>query len=210
MIKNIVFDFGQVLVRFDPAYIVSQHTKDPAVSELLRAAVFDPDHWNRLDSGEIVDEEAVAILRARLPEEYRDLGERVFRSWVDHMPPILSMWALVERLKARGVPLYLLSNISIDFVPRAGEFPVLSHFRRCVFSGPCHMAKPDPAIFRHMLSVCGIRAEETLFIDDNEKNIKGAEATGIHGYLFDGDADRLSAYLDTLFPEGRATKHNEE
>lgn len=198
MIKNIVFDFGQVLVRFDPAYIVSMHTSDPAVAEMLRAVVFDLAYWNKLDAGEVSDEEAIAEFRRRLPEELRDLGEQVFRSWIDHLPPIPPMWELVEKLSARDVPLYLLSNISIAFAARADEFPILKKFRRCVFSGPCHLAKPDPAIFRHLLTECNIRAEETLFIDDSAKNIAGAESVGIRGYLFDGDAARLTAYLDTL------------
>ena len=198
MIKNVVFDFGQVLVRFDPAYIVAQHTSDPAVAERLREVVFDLAYWNKLDAGEVSDEEAIAEFRRRLPSELCDLGEQVFRSWIDHLPPIAPMWKLVEGLAERGVPLYLLSNISIAFAARADEFPILKKFDKCVFSGPCHMAKPDPAIFRHLLAECGIRAEETLFIDDSPKNIAGAEAVGIHGYLFDGDADRLAGYLATV------------
>ena len=198
MIKNVVFDFGQVLVRFDPAYIVAQHTSDPAVAERLRGVVFDLAYWNKLDAGEVSDEAAIAEFRRRLPSDLCDLGEQVFRSWIDHLPPITPMWELVERLSLRGVPLYLLSNISIAFAARADEFPILKKFNKCVFSGPCHMAKPDPAIFRHLLAVCGIKADETLFIDDSEKNVKGAESVGIHTDLFDGDAARLSAYLDSI------------
>ena len=201
MIKNVVFDFGQVLVRFDPAYIVAQHTTDPVVAKALLDVVFDLSYWNKLDAGEVTDEEAIAHFRRHLPPELCELGERVFRSWVDHLPPLSRMWELVAELKARGVPLFLLSNISISFAARAGEFPVLALFDRCVFSGPCHMAKPDPQIFRHLLSVCDIKAEETLFIDDSAKNIAGAESVGIRGYLFDGDAQKLASYLDTLFPE---------
>jgi putative hydrolase of the HAD superfamily len=200
MIKNVVFDFGQVLVRFEPAYIVAQHTSDPEVARLLLDTVFDLSYWNKLDAGEVTDREAVAHFRAHLPAPLADLGERVFLTWRHHIPPIPEMQALVAELKARGVPLYLLSNISISFAEHAEEYPVLSLFDKCVFSGPCRMAKPDPAIFHHLLTACGIRAEETLFIDDSAKNIAGAESVGICGYLFDGDAARLAAYLDTLFP----------
>ena len=197
-IKNVIFDFGQVLVRFDPAYIVSCHTSDPEIAPLLCDVVFDLAYWSKLDAGEVSDDEAVAEIRRRLPPALRDLGEQVFRSWIDHLPPIRPMWKLVERLHARGVPLYLLSNISTAFAERAGEFPIFRHFCHCVFSGPCRMAKPDPAIYRHLLNTCGIAAEDTLFIDDSEKNIAGAASVGIHGYLFDGDADRLAAYLEAV------------
>ena len=200
MIKNVVFDFGQVLVRFEPAYIVAQHTSDPEIAKTLLDVVFDLSYWNKLDAGEVSDEEAIAHFRSQLPPNLCDLGEQVFRSWIDHIPPLPRMWELVAELKSRGIPLFLLSNISVHFVERAGEFSVLSLFDKCVFSGPCRMAKPDPQIFRHLLSVCDIKAEETLFIDDSPRNIAGAESVGICGYLFDGDPERLTAYLDTLFP----------
>ena len=195
MIKNVVFDFGQVLVRFEPSYIVSKHTTDAQTARLLEDVVFDRTYWNRLDGGEVSDDEAVASFRTRLPSCISDLGEQVFRSWIDHIPPIEPMQALVADLDARGVPLYLLSNISVHFAERADEFPVLSHFKKCIFSGLCRMTKPDPAIYRHLLAECGIRAEETLFIDDSPQNIEGARSVGITGYLFDGNADALRRYL---------------
>ena len=195
MIKNIAFDFGQVLVRFEPAYIVGRHTSDPQTAKLLEDVVFDRAYWNKLDAGEVGDEEAIAEFRRRLPSELCDLGEQVFRSWIDHIPPIEAMWELVRDLHAHGVPLYLLSNISVHFAERADEFPILSYFNKCIFSGLCRMTKPDRAIYRHLLSECDIRPEETLFIDDSAQNIEGARAEGIGGYLFDGDADALRSHL---------------
>ena len=195
MIKNVVFDFGQVLVRFEPSYIVSRHTTDAQTARLLEDVVFDRTYWNRLDGGEVSDDEAVAAFRTRLPSCVSDLGEQVFRSWIDHIPPIEPMQALVAELDSRGVPLYLLSNISVHFAERAEEFPVLKHFKRCIFSGLCRMTKPDTAIYRHLLAECDIRPEETLFIDDSPQNVEGARAVGIHAYLFDGNVAALRAYL---------------
>ena len=195
MIKNIVFDFGQVLVKFVPAYIVAQHTADPQTARLIEDVVFDRTYWNRLDAGEVSDDEAVLAFRSQLPSCVCDLGERVFRSWIDHIPPIEGMWELVAAIDARGIPLYLLSNISPHFAERADEFSVLRHFKKCIFSGLCHMTKPDGGIYRHLLRECDIRPEETLFIDDSPQNIAGAEACGIHGFLFTGDVDALRAHL---------------
>ena len=195
MIKNIVFDFGQVLVKFVPADIVSHHTTDTQTARLIEDVVFDRVYWNKLDAGEVSDDEAVYAFRTQLPACARDLGERVFRSWIDHLPPIPGMWELVAELDRRGVPLYLLSNISTHFAERADEFPVLKHFRKCIYSGLCRMTKPDTAIFRHLLAECDIRPDETLFIDDSPQNIEGARACSIHTYQFTGDADALRAHL---------------
>ena len=60
------------------------------------------------------------------------------------------------------------------------------------------MTKPDRAIYRHLLSECDIRPEETLFIDDSPQNVEGARACGIHGYLFDGDVAALRAHLGAV------------
>ena len=74
----------------------------------------------------------------------------------------------------------------------------------CVTAGPIGMVKPHREIYEHLLTVCGIRAEETLFIDDNPENIAAAEALGIRGYLFDGDVPRLRRYLDHVLTKGTA------
>ena len=210
MIKNIVFDFGQVLVKFVPSYIVAQHASDAQTARLLEDVVFDRTYWNRLDGGEVSDDEAVASFRTRLPSCVADLGEQVFRSWIDHIPPIEETWELVRDLHAHGVPLYLLSNISVHFAERADELPILSYFNKCIFSGLCRMTKPDRAIYRHLLKECDIRPEETLFIDDSRDNIEGARAEGIDGYLFTGDVADLRRYLaDVLgIPELASKKEN--
>ena len=195
MIKNVVFDFGQVLIRFEPAYIVARHTTDAQTARLLEDVVFDRAYWNRLDAGEITDDEAASLLRERLPTYLRELGEGVFRSWIDHLPPIEPMQKLAADLKKQNVPLFLLSNISVRFAERADEFPILKLFDKCIFSGTCRMIKPDSAIYHHMLAECGIKAEETIFIDDSAANIEAAIACGIHGYHYTGDTNALRAHL---------------
>ena len=68
MIKNVVFDFGQVLVHFIPADMVEKYVTDPADSALLQEVVFDRLYWDKLDAGTITDEEVLTAVQARLPE----------------------------------------------------------------------------------------------------------------------------------------------
>ena len=67
-IKNIVFDFGQVLIKFDPAYMVSKYTQNEDDAKLLCDVLFDRLYWDKLDSGDISDAEVVAHCKQRLPE----------------------------------------------------------------------------------------------------------------------------------------------
>jgi putative hydrolase of the HAD superfamily len=77
----------------------------------------------------------------------------------------------------------------------ADELPVTHLFERCFYSSPLGMIKPSAEIFEHVLAECALDRSETLFVDDSEKNVRGAERVGISGYIFDGDADALREYI---------------
>ena len=195
MIQNAVFDFGQVMVRFEPKYMVEQYVSDPCDSALLQEVVFDRLYWDRLDEGTITDEEVLRLCRERLPERLWDISREVYYSWIYHIPEIDGMRELVNWLRREyDVRILLLSNISRYFASHASEIPTLSLFDDCIFSAVCGRIKPKREMFAYLCEHCGILAEETLFIDDNEGNIKGAEDFGIKGYVFDGEASRLRSY----------------
>ena len=199
MIKNIVFDFGQVMIKFDPLYMTEQYIKDRADAELVASVVFDRLYWNPLDSGDISDEEVVRLSKERLPERLHKEAEKVYYSWIYSIPEIDGMRELVVYIKEKyKIPVYLLSNISEYFSKNSGKVPSVSLFDKCIFSADHKLVKPSPEIFNLLCRECNILPEETLFIDDSEINIKGAESIGIHGYLFDGDAEKLKQYIDKI------------
>lgn len=199
MIKNVVFDFGQVLVKFSPAEMVKKRVSDKLDAELLERVVFDRLYWDKLDAGTVENAEVVAAFQTRLPKRLWSVAEEIFYDWVHNLPPVDGMAELVlyvnETLKKR---VFLLSNISTYFVENAAEYPVLAAFENCVFSAICGLVKPNEEIYRYLCETNGILPSETLFIDDSPKNIAGAESYGIKGYLFDGDAGKLRKYLDEI------------
>ena len=199
MLRNVVFDFGQVLVRFDPEIIAGPDFPDPADRELACRVLFDRAVWNRLDTGEIDEEDALAEMLPRLPERLREPGKAVMRQWADRLPPVSGMWELVRDLKSKGFRLFLLSNISRTFPDHLDRFPILSELEGCVFSGKIGLVKPAPEIFTYLLETYGLDPAETLFVDDQPRNIAGAEALGIRGFLFDGNVPALSDYLTRAF-----------
>lgn len=195
MIKNVVFDFGQVLVHFDPAYMVGQYVTDGEDAAQIAQVLFDRLYWDRLDAGTIGDEEVVGESCKRLPARLHAVTREIYDHWIYHLPPMEGMEALVRELKESGVRLYLLSNISTYFAEHASEIPILSYFDGCVFSAVCGHVKPSREIFAHLCESYGLEPTETLFVDDSEKNVAGAEKYGLLGYLFDGDAEALRAHL---------------
>ena len=196
MINNVVFDFGQVLVHFIPSKMVGRYVSEPCDASLLEEVVFDRLYWDKLDEGTITDEEVFAGFRSRLPERLWTVAEEIFLGWMENIPDIEGMREVLEWVKTRGKRLFLLSNISKAFAERSGEFPILRYFEKKVFSAVCGYVKPSKEIFAYLCEECGIVPQETLFIDDSAKNIAGAESFGIHGYLFDGNVEKLKEYLE--------------
>ena len=196
MIQNVVFDFGQVLVRFEPQYMVEQYVSDPTDSALLQEVVFDRLYWDRLDAGTITNEEVLAACRTRLPQRLHEVAEKIYYNWIYNIPEIDGMRDLVREIKeVFGVRVFLLSNISRYFAAHREEIPCLAEFEKCIFSAVCGRIKPHADMFAYLCEECGIQPSETIFVDDNENNIRGAKLFGIEGYLFDGDVQRLRGYL---------------
>lgn len=196
MIKNVIFDFGQVMVRFDPEYMVGKYVSAPEDRRLLEEVVFDRLYWDRLDAGTIEDEEVTAACRERVPERLHGKIDEIYYNWIYNLPPIDGMTELVRELKEEyGIRVYLLSNISHYFAEHERELSALDGFDGKVFSAEIGMTKPSREIFEYITSRYRLDPEKTIFVDDNEKNIEGARAFGIGGYLFDGDSKRLKDYL---------------
>lgn len=200
MIKNVVFDYGNVMIHFDPRYMVSRYVSDANDVEMLTPIIFDRLYWDKLDDGSITDEEVVEAVKKRIPERLWSVAEKIYYNWIYNLPEMDGMNALVAHVKNElGARVFLLSNISIYFADHAHEKSELDVFEKCIFSAEVGHTKPHADMFEYLCQECGIKPEETLFIDDSEKNIKGAEAFGIKGYLFDGDSAKLRRYVDSLF-----------
>lgn len=203
MIKNVIFDFGRVIVDFDEAKMTRIYIKDEKEAKLAEEVIFDRRYWDPLDLGDISDEEVKRGIAARLPDHLVAAAHRVYDHWIDHVDILPGIEEAILEAKKGADGIYLLSNISCFFAENYASRPalarILSHFDGLVFSGPLHLVKPDARIFRYLLERYGLLAEECLFIDDSEKNIAGAAALGIKTYLFDGDTAKLRRHLCTLF-----------
>ena len=152
--------------------------------------------WHEtLDAGRPFDE-AAAELSETFPA-YAALisawGARFGETITD---PVPGVHALVERLDARGVPLFAITNFSADFWAafRAREDAFFRRFRDIVVSGEEKLLKPDPAIYYRALDRFGLKPAEALFIDDRAINVEGARAVGMAAHLFI-DAAGLEARL---------------
>ena len=195
MIKNVIFDFGQVLVRFDPEYMCRAFINDDGDVDLLSSVLFDRKYWDRLDAGTIKDEELIKDAKGRMPERLHEVAEKIYYNWLYNLPEIEGMREVIALCKEMGFGVYLLSNISEYFAERYTEIPILSLIDGFVFSAVAKAVKPSEEIFSHICQKFNLTPSETLFVDDNEMNINGALKFGIVSYLFDGDSKALYNYI---------------
>lgn len=199
MIRNIIFDFGNVLGWTIADRTVSTFVEDPSEQRMIREVAFDPMDWDQLNRGAMTDDEMLAKIRSRLPEHLHNDGCMVYNNWTNTSTPVLGMIRLVSELKEKGYRLYLLSNATMTFAKKYRDIPwmvsILEQFDGLVFSAEVGMAKPDREIFEYVLNTYQLNAEECLFVDDIAVNIDGAKEAGIAGFLFDGDASKLRKHL---------------
>lgn len=199
MIKNVVFDYGDTLIRFDQDAMLAPYIGDPADRALAAPVVFDRLYWDRLDRDAITREEMLEGFRARLPERLWQGAALTLDNWFFHVPEVPGMAALVQDVKRRyRRNVYMLSDVTAAIAPYLTTLPILRDLDGWVLSGAVGAAKPDPAIYCYLAAAYGVDLTECVFIDNLRRNVEGAERCGMRGYLFDGDAGKLAAYLDAL------------
>lgn len=193
-VDTVVFDIGKVLLEWDPRHLYRDLIPDPAAMERFLAEVCTPD-WNRAQDGGRPWAEGEALLIARFPEQAPLI--RAFRAgWHRMIPgPVPGSLELLEALRARGTPLYAITNFAADtFAECLPRFPFLRQFRDVVVSGREGLLKPDAAIYRLLLQRNGLEASRCLFIDDSAGNARAAEDLGMRAHHFQ-DAEGLARTL---------------
>ncbi|MBR2685947.1 MAG: HAD family phosphatase [Erysipelotrichaceae bacterium] len=196
MLKNIIFDMGRVLIEFDPLYFIRREgVTDPEETELLLHNVFQNPLWHNMDEGKLDEAEMCEKVRDIIPEHLYPIAVRLISRWWDPIVPVKGMKKFVKNCKEAGYGIYLLSNASVMQKTYWPSIPGSEYFDGGVVSAYELTVKPEKRIYEILLERYQLNAEECLFIDDLQRNIDGAVAVGIKGYLFDGDINKLTQYL---------------
>jgi 2-haloacid dehalogenase len=196
-IKAIIFDFGNVLLEWDPRYVYQHYfPNDPeSMEHFLKEVNFM--EWNLLQDKGRPFKEGVAVLSQEFPH-YAHLIQAYHDDWINSLGQSLDGTVeILKELKQVGYPVYGLSNWSAETFPHARKkhtfFDLLDDF---VISGEVGHVKPHPEIFQILLDRIGRVAEECLFIDDALANIQQAEKMGFATILFQSPEQLRSQLLD--------------
>ena len=195
--RVVVFDLGGVLLDWDPRHLYRKLFPDASAMEAFLADVCTP-AWNvRQDAGRPFAE-AVAELAPRHGDKLH-----LIEAWRDRFGEMIAgtlegTVEIVRDLKARGTPLYALTNWSHETFPsQRRRFPFFDMFDGIVVSGEEGVIKPDPRLFQILLERYRFDAADAVFIDDNPKNAHAASALGMHGIHFQSP-EQLRRELESL------------
>ncbi len=198
MIRTIVFDMGNVLIRFDPAlFIARAGVESPADAALLHRELFRSLEWVQMDRGSLTEQQALEKVRLRVPERLHGALENLILHWDEPILPMPGMEALVRDCRAAGYRLLLLSNASARLHSYWERIPGHECFDGRFVSADHRLVKPQQSIYRRFLETFGLEAAQCLFIDDLPLNIEGAVTAGWQGLVFH-DAQTLRADLRRL------------
>ena len=186
--KNVIFDFGNVLVKWEPEKIYAEHFGDEAKAWWFLRHVADADWRNRIDAGESQDM-CINELQERYPD-YREAIELYRTKWREMLTGEMpGMREVVLKLKEL-TDVYGLTNWSMETFPEARRrFTILQMIDRYVVSAAEGLVKPDPRLFQVLLDRYGLQAEDCIFIDDNPLNVEAASKMGMEGIVFQGAED---------------------
>lgn len=199
MIRNIVFDMGNVLLWYEPILPCRRHAASEEDAQVVCRALFGAPEWaSRMDAGTITEGEYLALIQSRLQTPVlRALADDVLSDWhVDGLYPVRGMDELASRLHAAGLKLFVLSNMCTRFRQIQYKLPSYALFEGALVSAEEKLLKPDPAIYLRLCEKFSLAPQECLFVDDLQRNANGAAAAGMLGYCFaDGDIARLEDYI---------------
>ena len=203
--KAVLFDYGNVLVRWDPRTLYRKLFTDPAEMDRFLAEVCTPDWHLQHDLGEPMAQTTARHIAAH--PEYAD----AIRAWADRFGEMIDgeidgAADLIDSLRAQGLKIGVLTNMPAD---RAWDCLQVwrrwEQFDTVVVTGFLKSAKPEAHAFHVALAALQTEAGNTFFVDDSPKNVAAASALGMPTHLFAGDGANTAALANTLRADGFLT-----
>lgn len=197
MIKNIVFDIGNVLVKWDPFSVVKNffpHAADPGQ---LTTQLFKSEEWFAINRGEISEAELITKYHQTFNIDLTTLNF-LMEAIKESLTPLPGSFELLENLYKAPYPLYALTDNTYEIMNYLRKkYDFWTKFKGVVMSAEVGYLKPSPQIYRHLLDTYHLIPQETLFMDDYLPNVEGARAVDMHAILFT-DAQQCIKQLSQL------------
>ena len=198
MIKNIIFDLGNVLINYNPHDFINKNVKEENREKFFKE-IFQSKEWQDSDRGTLEYDEAVKIFSKRVPEERENIKKLFDNDIQDVLFVDKTNIKYLSTLKNKDYKLYILSNFHKNSFRKISE---INNFKTIfdggVISYECHLLKPESNIYKAIIDKYGLIPEETVFIDDSLPNVQAAIKFNIHGIHLKNIKDLIKTLNNTL------------
>lgn len=195
----LVFDLGNVLMKFEMHDFLSKVLEDKTVIDEVYETIFKSKEWLLLDQGMIKIEDAIEIFKERKPHLVKEI-QFTFDNWMDQLTPIEENVSYLNELKEMGYSLYFLSNYhDVASVYCVEKYDFFKLFDGGVFSHAVKVNKPDKQIYKILLEQYKLPAAECLFIDDMEENCEAARSVGMNAVCYNRQMDLSNTMAKLLY-----------
>ncbi len=191
MVKNIVFDIGNVLADFNIKEFLAQKGFDaPTIKRIIKASVLSP-YWEQFERADITEEEAIAAFIG-LDPEIEDALRKAYVNISGMLTVRDYAVSWIKDLKERGYKVFYLSNYSRKAYDECEDsLSFMEYMDGGMLSFQERMTKPNPAFYLRFLDRFSLKAEECVFIDDTEENVTAAKGLGFYGIVFTSYQDAV-------------------
>ena len=183
MIRNIIFDLGNVIINYNQEQIINNFTKKEEEIKYIYDEIFHAPEWELMDLGNITNDEAIEVINKRNKFKYQKLTDNFLHEWYKKQEINRDIVEIAKKLKRNGYKIFVLSNMANLTYEYFKNDEFFSLCTGIIISAHEHLIKPDEKVFRLLLDRYKLNAEECLFIDDDpsEQNYKTANKIGIQG-----------------------------
>jgi len=186
MIRNVIFDLGNVLISFRPSDYLEKNNYPEDKRKVILADIFRSREWLMLDNGDISTEKGIESIAGRSSLTRQEIAS-IFDKRTDIMFPLADNVKIVPELKKQGFKLYFLSNFPADIFPEVKiSYSFFKYFDGGLISAEVGCSKPGTRIYEILIERYGLIPHECLFIDDLEINIRSAELMGFNCFCTQG------------------------
>lgn len=192
MIKNIIFDLGNIIINYNQDRMIKHFTENKEEVIFIKEKIFNSPEWKMMDLGQITNSGAIKEIQKRNDIKYNKLISDFLNECYKTLPINEDIVEIAKKLKERNYSIYVLSNMGKETYE---YFKNIEFFELCdgiVISSHENVKKPDEKIFKILLNRFNLNPEECLFIDDDDTNrsYDTANALGILGRRVEPNSKR--------------------
>ena len=208
MIKNLVFDLGNVLIEWNSEKILTYFEPEKERRQVLRQAIFESGVWHQTDKGELSLKEACEEVLTQLDASYHSAIKNIFYHWYEVVYVYSDLQERIWLWVAQDYRIYILSTTCEIFyhIEKAGLLPIYPLLSGYILSSEVGVVKPEAEIYQKLLKKYNLNPVESVFIDDIQANLDTAAELGFETILSTSETENISAMEDLLAVKGNLTE----